>query len=189
MVRAILDGRKTQTRRIVKLSEGERLDYLAGKVTFFADEGKFLRCPYGQPGDQLWVRETFTPSPLRESGCEIKYEAGYVVNFNSPDFASSFKKSRRTSPLFMPRWASRITLEIVAVRVERLHTITEKDAIAEGIYFDHDFDGYVSDDEGRHYHGNSAARSYEHLWHSINGPESWDANPWVWVVEFKKLQP
>lgn len=89
----------------------------------------------------------------------------------------------------MPRAASRLLLEIVSVRVERLQDISESDAVAEGIYWSDSYSGYVVEEEGRCYHGSSAVRSYEKLWASINGPDSWDTNPWIWVVGFQRLPP
>lgn len=173
MVRAILDGRKTQTRRIVKPQPP--LNFRDVRLAYGGAKNVPV-CKYGQPGDRLWVKETHTLA------------AGDVL-FRATDLDDPLitPETKWKPSIFMRRKYSRITLEIVSVRVERLQGITEDDAIAEGIYFDHHFDGYVSDDEGRNYHGNSAVRSYEHLWHSINGPESWAANSWVWVIEFRKI--
>jgi hypothetical protein len=182
MVRAILQGRKTQTRRVVKPQPDCTRTSLAScagnrsvRVIAMRQGMYSIFCPYGQPGDRLWVKETFT------EGEGVIYRADWNPEVSLDGL---WKPS-----IFMPRRLSRITLEITAVRVERLQDITEADAVAEGIYFDHDFDGYVSDDEGRHYHGNSAVRSYEHLWQSINGAGSWEANPFVWVLEFRRVQP
>lgn len=89
---------------------------------------------------------------------------------------------------FLPKWASRITLEIVSIRVERLQDISEADALAEGIFFDEPMGGFVSDAEGRSFHGASAKRAYENLWYGINGADSWGENPWVWVIEFRSIE-
>lgn len=189
MVRAILAGTKTQTRRVVK----ERHIDAAPPVHFF----QYLRenCPYGQPGDRLWVREAWH----FQQGGPIYDAAGCVED--SMDDELSFRADRPNDRLtkwrpsiHMPRWASRILLEITAVRVERLHDITEADAQAEGVervvvgsgwrrYCDPD-----SEEVGVPPCGD-ARRSFRSLWKYINGTESWNDNPWVWVVEFKRVQP
>lgn len=158
MVRAILDGRKTQTRRVAK---GIALEWLAPDM--FTPEFVALPenglCPYGYSGDRLWVRETF-----QSYGDGFAYRATPVI----PD-------NRNWKPsIFMPRSASRITLEITNVRVERLNEITEMDAEAEGVY--------VWSDSG-----NPAIWKFHCLWDDINGKKyPWSSNPWVWVVEFQK---
>ena len=175
MVRALLAGTKTQTRRAVKVPEG----------IVHAD----LRSPYGRPGDQLWVRETFfaygrwdTRYNEKKQRDEWRFadmtrECGhsYLYAADNPDVP--VEKGRSPTPawytrpaLFMPRAASRILLEVVSVRVERLQAISEHDAIAEGI------EGGV---------GNPVA-SYRSLWEQINGTGSWSANPWIWAVEFRR---
>ena len=193
MVRALLDGSKTQTRRIVK---GEALQWLVrDKFTpgFVAVTGNRL-CPYGQPGDQLWVRETHWMDK-RDTTLAVMNVDGFVVAMNGSETGQEsnpeelglnhFWKLRPS--IHMPRWASRITLEITGVRVERLQDISEKDCWAEGIeQVMHDF----SDEElcvmakriGCSIE--DAKPIYALLWESINGPCSWAANPWVWVVEF-----
>ncbi|MHB0973915.1 MAG: ASCH domain-containing protein [Thiobacillus sp.] len=172
MVRAILAGTKTQTRRVVKPQPGGLLKlalHLArrGLPIWFCD-GWDGTCPYGQPGDQLWVRETFAPMTT-----------GYAY-LADPVWRDS--PSGRWHPsIHMPRVASRITLEIVSVRVERLQDISESDALAEGVSPDMGLCWQSGDDTPRGMYGE--------LWESINGPGSWDANPWVWVVEFKRVTP
>ena len=219
MVRAILDGRKSQTRRKVKLPA----KYAAQPThpTYEAWHGQwqngFVACPYGQPGDQLWVRETWMVFDLLGFDHDnprvvIGYKASNDVRpsgVSHEDFGASnsfpctpeqwcdwkhqieraeVEGARWVPSIFMPRWASRITLEVTAVRVERLQDISEEDAIAEGVY--HDGTWWRG---GKHLvHGTdkcwpSAVRAYQGLWESINGPVSWDANPWVWVVEFKQI--
>ena len=181
MVRAILEGRKTQTRRIVKGVEfiggrGDENDPSAWGYPYpdregYADLTDGIPCPYGKPGDRLWVRETWQDwCPIWQGawcGCGSKEMA---QNTHRPAYAAT--PDERCHPakwrpsIHMPRWASRITLEVVSVRVERLQEISNDDAIDEGtngVDFFHD------------------------LWQSINGPGSWDANPWVWVVEFKRI--
>lgn len=164
MVRAILDGQKTQTRRIVKLPVK---DPVTGGEVAGCELNGFLRngehgCPYGQPGDRLWVRETWTKNL---SGV-IWYRAdGHPI-------AGGFWKPS----IHMPRWASRITLEIVSVRVERLRDISNEDCWKEG----------MSDATNPEVKANR--KWFSELRESINGPFSWDVNPWVWVVEFKEVK-
>lgn len=149
MVRALLDGSKTQTRRIPKHE----------------------RCPYGESGDRLWVRETwgtsqqwrdFKPSLLPEN-----VDVFFAANYSVPDLDDL--KPWRPS-IFMPRWASRITLEITDVRVERLQDISAEDATAEGMALD------------------DAVYNYSRLWDKINGDGAFELNPWVWAIEFRVLE-
>jgi hypothetical protein len=163
MVRAILDGRKTQTRRVVKL----RNDSCGDPIM---PNDPRMPCPFGGPGDRLWVKETHGPSA---GGMVYRADGGTAC----PD-GGKWRPS-----IFMPRWASRITLEVTGVRVERLQDISQADAMAEG----------VTQGVYRGLTGSIVAtcedqvvEGYRELWQSINGPGSWDANPWVWVVEFKR---
>lgn len=176
MVRALLDGTKTQTRRVCKVAEATALSYVVdcGNCQFGDEEG-YVRfsSPYGQPGDRLWVRES-----VADIGGRLTYRA------DTDDGAHCMVK-RWTPSIHMPRWASRILLEIVSVRVERLNDIREADARAEGVTI-----------EDRHMIGYCAGeflppsiRAYRDLWESINGAGSWDADPWVWVVDFKRVTP
>lgn len=184
MVRALLAGTKTQTRRVVKF-QGKDLETLLGL------KNQAACCPYGQPGDRLWVREAFCKIIGQSGGwIETDYRATYNHGFRLGDTLSL--KKRWTPSIHMPRDASRITLEITDVRVERLQDISEADAIAEGIErLDDFFDCpcYRAYDEPQ---GSDVVfpddpiGSYASLWTSINGPGSWDANPWVWVVEFRR---
>ncbi|MBY0438575.1 MAG: hypothetical protein K2W80_10315 [Burkholderiales bacterium] len=194
MVRAILNGSKTQTRRIVKpqpvIRDGEPVWPIGTK----RPRGRgFEDCPYGQPGDRLWVRETHGVADRWLHDCEtnpprcIAYRADLSArNFDPPyvpNTASWGWAGMKWRPsIHMPRWASRITLEVTGVRVERLQDISEADAIAEGVvqapY------GWWSGFPGSS--SPTAKGAYALLWDSINGPGSWDANPWVWVVEFKR---
>lgn len=135
-------------------------------------------CPYGVPGDRLWVRETFGHFELNDS-----FKPGDRVFYRADGECLELQPWRPS--IHMPRWASRITLEITAVRVERLHDISESDARAEGITPFNDGHGWHTED-GRHYAG-TAADAYLSLWASINGEASARANPWVWVIEFKKV--
>lgn len=179
MVRAILEGRKTQTRRVVKRNASGRVE-LRGKQWHIEDPNAIKACPYGQPGERLWVKET-------HQWCECCGSVDYAADVNRPNQCRSCDHSlgKWRPSIFMFRRSSRITLEIVAVRVERLQEISEADAIAEGIErsgsdwesYDKRFDRFMM-----------AESSYRSLWESINGEGSWAANPWVWVVEFKKLE-
>lgn len=211
MVRAILEGRKTQTRRVVKprkdLSFGCLLQphELAGEV----NSGDYMNCPYGKPGDRLWVRETWQYYDWTEEGepC-IRFSADNATTWPEPgteDWANKLvdvweilsrdenysidnrARDRRWRPsIHMPRWASRIMLEITGVRIERLADISKDDAMAEGIVLQTDGGFGLSD--STHYNFCDPTDSYASLWESINGAGSWFANPWVWVVEFKRVQ-
>lgn len=171
MVRAILDGKKTQTRRIVK----PPIDKADAAWIKAALETKFLVSPYGVPGDRLWVRETHAIARESEEGDRgrVLYRADPMYDGMGPgDFGFPWRPS-----LFMPRWASRVTLAIVSVRVERLQGISEEDCISEGI-----------STTLREHEACCALRDgYRQLWESINGKGSWDANPFCWVLEFKVL--
>lgn len=211
MVRAILDDRKTQTRRPVK---GWALDWLqSDKFTpdYVADPEN-RACPYGQAGDRLWVKETFrftsdfdSDSPARVG--ERCIDAGYTkpwapIQYDADGERRDWKwvgtpPGRDVTPgktrvsIHMPRWACRLLLEITAVRVERLNDCSEADAVAEGLWRDEEvpFNGpwFASGDS---HAGQSDPRdAYRQLWDSINGAGAWEANPWVWVVEFRRAAP
>lgn len=189
MVRALLDGSKTQTRRIVKPNYqemGERDDGSAWPWSEHPDTAAdhWHACPYGQPGDRLWVRETYA-----DAGCRLTYRADL-------DDGAHCMVKKWTPGIHMFRADSRILLEIVSVRVERLQAISEADSLAEGIQRrqvrprDARLGGqgvYGTGDENDW--AGTARQAYEHLWEQINGAGSWDANPWVWVVEFKRVTP
>lgn len=196
MVRAILEGRKTQTRRVAKVNSDDcKPGYITPNAGFtprkIDEHVKY--CDYGQPGDRLWVREQYKISEWMPSYATIEYTA----NDHKKTFVRQYLQGRITEPvsvnnlrpsIFMPRWASRITLEITGVRVERLHDISEKDAISEGVTYTGPFpmavlSGFLPAPD------NLARKEFEILWCSINGGESWAANPWVWVIEFKRVQP
>ena len=200
MVRAILAGTKTHTRRVVKITH--RTPGLAACLTppIGAPRPRTAAelCPYGQPGDRLWVRETWQHSnfplgPYDES-CTVFYRADYMDDPHGPDGEKSPEgKYRHWVPsIHMFRSASRILLEITGIRVERLQDISALDAIAEGIA--RDGAGWerfhVDPDAPR---GQSFTRNpvlaYRGLWESINGAGTWDANPWVWVIEFRRVAP
>lgn len=187
MVRAILAGTKTQTRRLMKPQpetqhDGEPYWHVGGYRVWgyrppsavpLRAGGNPLPCPYGVPGDRLWVRETW--APLTKG---FAYSADPIYNYSPA--------GRWTSSIHMPRTASRITLEVTGVRVERLQDISKGDALAEGIVPAGDGNGFQLADT-THYGGNPID-SYLSLWESINGPGSSAANPWVWVVEFLRLE-
>lgn len=216
MVRALLSGEKTQTRRVVKpqpphghffhgvcICSTHRND--EGKAVWAADESSpFLRnphrvrSPYGQPGDRLWVREKhyLTDNGDQEyavyaTDSEAVREHLTSIDRLPPDFPAEVKaQHRKLRPsIHMPRWASRITLEITAVRVERLHDISESDCWAEGIEeVMHDFDDAAQIDMANRLGCciEDAKHLYALLWERINGKGSWDANPWVWVIDFRR---
>lgn len=189
MVRAILEGRKTQTRRIVKHPiESHPVRHMEGGAFFKCVNGEewWVKFPYGKPGDRLWVRETWRAfkdnSLYEEPGTEVDYRATPASWAKGSD--APWKPS-----IHMPRWASRINLEITAVRVERLQDISAKDIIAEGAVDRPHVDRFgrnpVSAFDGKVYL--DLLSLWAAGWESINGPGSWGANPWVWVVEFKRL--
>lgn len=234
MVRAILDGRKTQTRRAVKprivpvVEECFRVNGKWCNHTFAYDLVEL--CPYGKPGDRLWVRETWAdvhPLQVAEGRYSkegragipgppsVEYRTIYAADGDYPPIWYSDGHPFRTltcpgdferelypkgtgwgwwPSIHMPRWASRITLEVVSVRVERLQEISEADAKAEGIESSRasqlcggTWRDYSQGRRDPFEDFSSPVDSYRTLWESINGPGSWDANPWVWVVEFKPI--
>lgn len=204
MVRAILSGRKTQTRRVAKPGRDPSLLDGSWSDEYVLDPGNhgwLMRdCPYGEAGDRLWVREAHIifptygqrradgkrwgpwgglPTTLSEDGKQIAY---YREGFDRCD------PGRWRPSIHMPRWASRIALDVTGVRVERLQDISEADAIAEGILVqcsqtDVGWVGYWPAADTEPYA--TAVEAYRALWESINGEGSWDTNPWVWVVEFR----
>lgn len=212
MVRAILDGSKTQTRRALRI---QPLDVLLMKEDKAGVEwvglmqrepepkGTVFRCKFGKPGDRLWVRETWQGPLLGTAGDYKAFNAGGQKAIQKPeccvyratDTLNAVDDDGRElgwrPSIHMPRWASRILLEITGVRVERLQDISEEDAAAEGIHYDRTipFNGpwFIEPSDPQGYL--LASSCYQALWEQINGPGSWNANPWVWVVEFKRVQP
>jgi hypothetical protein len=210
MVRAILDGRKTQTRRVVRgIQSPEMADRFmvaadgSGDIKFVHDlsastamsVSEWLRCPYGQPGDHLWVRETWglPPSydPARHGDLKSKPTIGpvcYGADYTSVrgGLRPAWDGAKWRSPIHMPRWASRLTLEITDVRVERLQAISEADAAAEGI-------DPVPCEAASIVFGTYKARfrfrdGFRSAWDSINGNRApWDSNPFVWALTFRKV--
>jgi len=185
MVRAILDGSKTQTRRVVKPVRGFE-SFNICRPDMMADQDKVWwhgagtervgvsqSCPYGQIGDRLWVRESFAKD------CD-----GYVYKATCPWWDSLIGKK---PSIHMPRWASRITLEITDVRVERLQAISEWDAVEEGVC-ETDFYDNAERKVSAGAPWSIARLAFADLWQSINGAESWDDNPLVWVISFKRVE-
>lgn len=188
MVRAVLDGRKTQTRRVMKVQPhaGVRNSVFV-KSCFEDGHGKELVCPFGAVGDRLWVRETFNGFWLDDDDIqEIKdgiSKASELCSYRADYTDGSQAFEGWTPSIHMPRWASRITLEITGVRVERLQDISRADAIAEGGPQSHPSIDAVSQDYG---FPDFSRSWFGQTWCSIYGEESWQANPWVWVIEFKR---
>lgn len=189
MVRALLDGRKTQTRRPIKWKQtrfteiGERED---GSKWPWSEDAEHAcdfwhPCPFGAVGDRIWVREAFRVHSRAIDVATLVYKASErnswteqtrrvpVAVCNKPATPEKWIPS-----LHMPRWASRILLEITGVRVERLRSMSQDDARAEGVIA---ASGPME-----------AGLAFRELWDSIYGEESWKANPWVWVIEFKRVE-
>lgn len=211
MVRALLDGSKTQTRRLMK-PQPEPIPGESGKHWWLDRKAQMMTrmedvlqrpeaagmagdiCPYGQPGDGLWVRETWQEDPEDDGtwhytsymGCKGSPLSDIPRKFQKPEFC--IYREGYSGPdlvwrlsIHMPRWASRILLEIVSVRVERLQDIGVEEIEAQGV---------VTSGEAIMEHGCRArVLDFTRLWEGINGAGSWDANPWVWVIEFKRVTP
>jgi hypothetical protein len=177
MVRAILAGTKTQTRRVVKPAHKAWIEM---PVTHQLGEWDKRPLPYGKPGDRLWVRETWQAVSGNDRARHImthpRPDRGWLEYAATPRADEPAYKWRPS--IHMPRWASRITLEVTGVRVERLQDISEADAMAEGVHYSLLEKIQAGQDRW-------ARHAYKKLWESIHGPGSWDLNPWVWVVEFK----
>jgi hypothetical protein len=198
MVRAILDGRKTQTRRVVNLKKypqyPDNLDSLFAIFERFPNQNG---CPFGQIGDRLYVRESFTYWEDDEFGGDyLEYRTGHRRSLGEWEYPHPIydhcigRFGKWTPSIHAPRWASRITLEITGVRVERLQDISEEDAIAEGIEFQIALSTWYRDYLAKVPNGDfmgfdDAKNSFKSLWQSVYS--NWDANPWVWVVEFSPL--
>lgn len=213
MVRAILSGRKTQTRRVInpQPSSGVRKSVLV-KSGVEDGHGRELVCPLGQPGDHLWVREAFrmaksldihSPREVADlsmsagyknpwAPIQFEYDGGRTgkwTGFDTPPVVTEPGKLRPS--LHMPRWASRIQLEISNVGVQRIQNISSGDAVREGIC-QLPASGRYCINPGDQYFGgasHSAKEVYSWLWESIYGEGSWQSNPWVWVIEFERVAP
>lgn len=216
MVRALLDGSKTQTRRIIKPQPGEYWSPVVGlynpiviknggyeapgpEIFGAFDETEGRKNPYGQPGDRLWVREVWSPI---QSASYDDGQSHECALYRADTTIPATHQPRWKPSIHMPRWASRILLEVVSVRIERLQDISSADAFAEGIKIPYDDTGsplvsiagpmsvakFLPDSKLATV-DDLARAEYAALWESINGTGSWDDNPWIWVVEFKRVQP
>jgi hypothetical protein len=180
MIRAILDGSKTQTRRIVKI----KYDGCGDPIM---PNDPRLPCPFGSVGQHLWVRETWAPHADIPNGTIYRADPGGDYQDNSDGF-------KWHPSIHMHRWRSRITLEITDVRVERLQDISDEDAECEGIKPIVELGQlpawqHTSSLSTRHVKSIDPITPYKHLWESINGPCSWSANPHVWAITFKRILP
>jgi hypothetical protein len=212
MVRALLAGTKTQTRRAMSVQPHDGAEVVCddfyptviakngdeepGHEVFgawWSDGEEAVRCPYGKPGERLWVREAWRTDPqfdylpprdLDPAVAPVQYEAGPHADVLGGKLRPS---------MFMPRWACRLVLTLESVRVERLNDISEADALAEGVTpkWEPGCSGRLMEALGG-FSFRPAASAYADLWEQINGPGSWSANPWVWVLAFRcgpNLQP
>lgn len=195
MIRAILAGTKTQTRRLCKPEWLRCLDPDDAEDRAQA----IARCPYGAPGDRLWVKEAWRPrvphEPPDSADVFVTYAADgeerYFDEHQADDNWTMPKAAKmgNVTPLFMPRWASRITLEITDMRVERVQSISDADIAAEG----------VTEAAVRELRVHKSAKAWTDTvgatprdlwrigWSTINGAESWAANPWVWCLSFRRI--
>lgn len=194
MVQAILAGRKKMTRRVVK--DEQTLACIETGIT----EGIDNLCPYGQVGDVLWVRETWCDPTPDKSGYPILYKADFPLVYNEGEVVLQAKDYKFKPSIFMPKEACRIFLRITSIHVERLRDISREDCISEGIgyqettiqkiyriggdWYDYERKTFNPLPSGRI----SPSMSFMSLWRSINGAESWNSNPWVWVVEFERIE-
>lgn len=206
MVRAILAGAKTMTRRVIDgrlfngltdfVFDGWAGEHVGGIAMFHSTDREWtpqFKCPYGQPGDRLWVRETWAPFdefviPEKDTS-GLGFAADEKWQGLSPDTHSyNWRPS-----IHMPRWASRITLEVTDVRVERVQDITEEDAAAEGFEAvrvgGRNKNGVL--DPPMSFYPATSREQFQKLWDTLNAKRGfgWDVNPWVWVVSFKRVQP
>ncbi len=188
MVRAILDGRKTQTRRPIKWKQtrcteiGERDD---GSYWPWSEDCEnccdyWHPCPFGEVGDRIWVRETWARYNIGQDSHDMAYRATTPKDWP--------EEGRWRPSIHMPRWASRITLEITGVRVERLNDISEEDARAEGIIDGGCLTCGEPEPCGCSDPRPDATDAFARLWQSIYGEENWFDNPWVWVIEFRRIE-
>ncbi|HEL9749480.1 hypothetical protein VBQ98_17695 [Klebsiella pneumoniae] len=196
MVRAILDGRKTQTRRPIKWKQtrfteiGERED---GSKWPWSEDAEHAcdfwhPCPFGAVSDRIWVRETWAEAGASAPDLKL-YRANYPEHVPSIyENVPPAEEIRWTPSIHMPRAASRILLEITDVRVERLNAISEEDARAEGIIDGGCLNCGEPEPCGCANPEPDATDAFAYLWQSIYGQENWNANPWVWVIEFKRVE-
>ncbi|HBQ0422419.1 hypothetical protein L3514_22135 [Klebsiella aerogenes] len=200
MVRAILDGRKTQTRRPVKLPVHDKNlgcelagNELAGELS----AGNYLNSAFGKPGDRIWVRETFRVHSRATDVATLVYKASVRNSWTEQTHRVPVSVCNKpatpekwTPSLQMPRWASRILLEITNIGVQRIHSISQNDAAREGLMRLPATGRYCINQGDQYFGGAShdAREVFSWLWQSIYGEESWNANPWVWVIEFKRVE-
>ncbi|HCI4212516.1 TPA: hypothetical protein NO485_004991, partial [Klebsiella pneumoniae] len=201
MVRAILDGRKTQTRRIMKIqpehsglglrrvidskngSDDGKYFWSSSDACGLKARSKSFACPFGAVGDRIWVRETWAEAGASAPDLKL-YRANYPEHVPSIyENVPPAEEIRWTPSIHMPRWASRILLEITDVRVERLNAISEEDARAEGIIDGGCLNCGETEPCGCANPEPDATDAFAYLWQSIYGQENWNANPWVWVIE------
>lgn len=216
MVRAILDGRKSMTRRVMKVQppsdgyslatcisttwpkseEGKshwvKVDNSRGFPNIVENQGIYFSCPYGQVGDRLWVKETWVQAVTNKGPIDnVVYKADCLDKHGDywHSVASDINDVKWRSPIFMPRWASRITLEITELRVEKLQEISDEDALMEGV--DKNMRsrfGYVAKDSEEEFNFTQAKSTFKLLWDSINAKKyPWDSNPYVWVIGFERV--
>lgn len=207
MVRAILEGRKTQTRRVIKpepvgCDECGIVWHKGNRSIIAPDAERFAlmmtrRCPYGRAGDELWVRETHHIDWYPDGALDARGNPGTVHYRADTDVISQSWDGQWRPSIFMPRWASRITLEVTGVRVERVQNISIGDIRAEGIEKQFDWVSYDMIMAFRElWDSINAQRTIIHEWEDdqgtihrdeVPGGYSWDSNPWVWVVEFRQI--
>ena len=181
MVQSILEGRKTQTRRVVKHQPSEK-----GGLAFNDGEHPQMKCPYGEIGDVIWVRETMIYNKNSETFWPVA--DGYSKSVCEKT-GKTFEYEKTIPAIYMPEQACRLFLKITDIRVERLQEITEEDAIAEGVdkYGIQDNFAYKDYVNSKSSYG-QAKNSFMSLWYLINGVESWMTNPWVWVISFERIE-
>ncbi|WP_289241972.1 hypothetical protein [Delftia sp.] len=192
MVRALLAGTKTQTRRVAQVENTLGIDSILAPRRAGGHAATYLLpdqaaeaaacCPYGQPGDRLWVREAFMHEPADCWEASVSIPCRPAETVYRADFPNSQPGEGWKPSIHMPRNPGRILLEITSVRIERLQDISEQDAAAEGVATW--APGALSPESLNA----DPSDQFRWLWCSINGPDSWGANPWVWVVEFKRVQ-
>lgn len=195
MVRAILDGRKTQTRRIMKNQPAGDYAETPALIRSVGDgfqwhghygESSIFNCPFGTVGDRIWVRETWAEAGAGAPDLKL-YRANYPEHFQTHyENVPPADEIRWTPSIHMPRWASRILLEITDVHIERLNDISQEDAQAEGMELTGWRPTYSDPDSGGEVW--TPYDNFALLWESIYGVDSWLANPWVWVIEFKRIE-
>ncbi|QBR52694.1 hypothetical protein [Erwinia sp. QL-Z3] len=200
MVRAVLDGRKTQTRRIIKLDHERGMENpvvrgKGGAVSYVGCRLASTLCPFGEVGDRLWVRETFRVHSRATDVATLVYKASEQQSWTQQTHRVPIEKCNKpavidkwTPSIHMPRWASRVALEITGVRLERLKDISAEDVTAEGIKtLGEAMWGPQWWADAPQAAINDAQLQFSIIWSKIYGEASWQANPWVWVIEFQHV--